>query len=469
MIRPFYLLPAFAIALTACKTVGPDHEIPGMTLPVSFSQGGTQWKRHSPEQLPKSRPWWRLYKDPTLSALVERSLASNQEIAAAGARVRQARSLSQVARSRYFPAIDMGASAERSRSRFRGDDSDGGGSATLENRFTVPLTFSYELDLWGGRARQVESAEASAAAAAETLNALGLTVATEVALTYWALRAVDADRALLARTVELRREALGLLTRQRDAGAISGLDLSRAETEVSTAEADRIGLDRDRIELVNALAVLTGSAASGSKVPERTELPAPPQVPVSVPSELLRQRPDIRAAERRVAAANAEIGVATAAFYPSVSLGASTGLDAVQVSDLFKSPALVWSVGPSATLPLTGRKLLAYQRDATVAAHEEASADYRQTLLNSMREVENALQGSLIVARQQQAQEDALGSARQTMELSSTRFKAGLVSFLDVVDAERTRLDAERRTNAARAERLAISVALIKALGGEWR
>ncbi|MEX1049815.1 MAG: efflux transporter outer membrane subunit [Akkermansiaceae bacterium] len=467
MIPKSRLIPALALAFTACKAVGPDHQIPGMHLPASFSQGGTQWKRHSPESLPKPRPWWRLYKDPTLTSLVERSLASNQEIAAAGARVRQARSLSQAARSRYFPAIDIGASAERSRSRFRGND--GGGSATLENRFTLPLTFSYELDLWGGRARQVESAEASADAAAETLNTLGLTVATEVAQTYWALRAVDADRALLARTVELRREALGLLTRQRDAGAISGLDLSRAETEVSIAEADRIGLDRDRIELVNALAVLTGSAAIGSTVPERTELPAPPQVPVSVPSELLRQRPDIRAAERRIAAANAEIGVATAAFYPSVNIGASTGLDATRVSDLFRSPAVVWSLGPSVTLPITGQKLLAYQRDATLAAHEEASADYRQTVLNSMREVENALQGSTIVARQQQAQEDALTSARQTYVLSNTRFEAGLVSFLDVVDAERTRLDAERRTNAARAERLAISVALIKALGGEWR
>lgn len=439
-----------------------------MTLPASFSQGGAKWNRNSPESLPKPRPWWRLYKDPALTSLVERSLAANQEIAAAGARVRQARSLSQVARSRYFPTIDIGASAERSRMRFRGNEG-GGGAATLENHFAVPITFSYELDLWGGRARQVESAEATADAAAETLNAVGLTVATEVAQTYWALRAVDADRALLARTVELRREALGLFTLQRDAGAISGLDLSRLETEVSTAEADRIGLDRDRIELVNALAVLTGSAATGSSVPERTELPAPPQVPVSVPSELLRQRPDIRAAERRVAAANAEIGVATAAFYPSVNLGASAGLDATRVSDLFKSTALVWSLGPSVTLPITGQKLLGYQRDATVAAHEEASADYRQTILNSMREVENALQGSAIVARQQQAQEDALASARKTMELSSTRFKAGLVSFLDVVDAERTRLDAERRTNAARAERLAISVALIKALGGEWR
>jgi outer membrane protein, multidrug efflux system len=455
-----------ALAVSACQTVGPDHQTPMMTLPASFSQGGTHWKQQSPDTQPAPRSWWRLYQDPTLNSIVERAVAANQELAAAAARVRQARSLSQVARSRYFPAIDLGVSAQRAQSRFRGRD---GGGSNLENSFSIPLTLGYELDLWGRRARQVESAQATEAATAETFNALRLTVASEAAQTYWALRAVDADRALLARTVQLRREALALLTSQRDAGAISGLDLSRAETEVATAEAERIGLDRDRAELVHALAVLSGAAATGSSVPEKTELPAPPAIPLSVPSELLRQRPDIRAAERQVAAANAEIGIATAAFYPTVSIGASTGLDSKELSQLFSSSALVWSLGPEVTLPLTGRKLLAHQRDAAIAAHEAASAEYRQTVLNSIREVENALQGATILARRQQAQDSAVSAARQTFELSTQRFNAGLVSFLDVVDAERTRLDTERGANAVRAERLAVSVALIKALGGEWR
>jgi multidrug efflux system outer membrane protein len=297
---------------------------------------------------------------------------------------------------------------------------------------------------------------------------LRLSVAGEVAQTYWALRAVDADRALFNRTLELRRRALKLLTDRRDAGAISGLDLSRAETEVATAESDRISLDRDRVELVNALAVLSGSAATGSSVPDREDLPKPPSVPVSVPSELLRQRPDIRAAERRVAAANADIGVATAAFYPSIVLSASGGLSATNLGDLFKSSSLIWSLGSSATLPLTRQLYLKSQRGAAVAAHEAASADYRQTVLQSMAEVETALQGSSILASRQVAQERALAAAQKTLDLSSKRFKAGLVSFLDVVDAERTRLDAERATNAVRAERLAVSVALIKALGGQW-
>ncbi len=451
-------------ALGACAPFGPNHETPAMTLPASFSQGGVNWKRQSPDSLPTPQAWWKLFRDPTLNSLVESSLQRNLQIEASAARLRQARELSNVARSRYFPAVDIGVTAERSKSRFRGP----GGGSNLENSFTVPVDFSYELDVWGKVRRQVESATASEQAAQEMLNALRLSVAGEVAQIYWVLRAVDADRAVLDRTLEVRRKALNLLTKRRDAGTISGLDLARAETEVATAEADRIRLDQTRIELVNALAVLTGSAATGSRIPENPELPKPPSVPVSVPSELLRQRPDIRAAERNVAAANANIGVATAAFYPSVVINASTGFDTSTASNLFDASSLVWSLGSSAMTPLTSQRLLRAQRRATIAAHEAVSADYRQTVLESIREVENALQASAILERRQVAQDQALAAARKTFDLSAKRFNSGLVSFLDVVDAERTRLDAERAANAIRGERLAVAVSLIKALGGEW-
>ncbi len=338
----------------------------------------------------------------------------------------------------------------------------------IENRFSVPADLSYEIDVWGRVRRQVESADASADAQQETFNALKLTISSEVAQTYWALRAVDADRALLTRAVELRQKAYGLLKEQRDAGAISGLDLSRAETEVATAEADKIQLDQDRVELVNALAVLAGASATGSFVPERFDIPNPPSFPVPVPSQVLRQRPDIRAAERRVAAANAEVGVATAAYYPTFTIGGSGGFSSGVASQLFKSSALVWSIGPNVSLPITQQKFLRNQRDAAVAAHEAASADYRQIVLDSIREVENALQASSIIVGRQRAQDQASAAAKTTFDLSSKRFEAGLVSFLDVVDAERTRLDNERRSNAVRAERLALSVALAKSVGGEW-
>lgn len=435
-----------------------------MDLPASFSTGGVKWKRQSPDKLPKPRAWWKLFGDPAMNSLVERSLERNQDIAASAARLRQAREMSAAARSRYFPDVNLGVSAERSKSRMRGPMT----GADLSNTFAVPVDMSYELDVWGKVRRQVESATASEAAAGEMLNALRLSVAGEVVQSYWALRAVDADRAVLDKTLEVRRRALDLLTKRRDAGSISGLDLARAETEVASAEADRIKLDQTRLELVNALAVLAGTSATGFSVAGGTELPKPPAVPGTVPSEMLRQRPDVRAAERNVAAANAEIGVAMAAFYPSFSIGAGGGLDAADAGDLFQASSLVWSLGAGAVAPVTGQKWLKAQRNAAIAAHEAASAEYRQTVLDAIREVENALQGGVILERRQAAQDRALDAARKTFDLSARRYKSGLVSFLDVVDAERTRLEAERAANAIRAERLAVAVSLIKAIGGEW-
>ncbi len=452
------------VVTSGCAPVGPNHKTPAMELPAAFSQGGIHWKRQMPTAAPRPQRWWRLYQDAALTTLVERALEQNQQIAASVARLRQAREMSISTRSLLFPSVNLGVAAERSKQRLRAPS----GGTNQSNNFSVPLDFRYEIDFWGKVRRRMEAANASADAAGETLAALRLSIAGEVTQTYWALRAVDADRAVLSRTLEIRRRALDLLGKRREAGSISGLDLARAETEVATAEADRIRLDQNRIPLVNALAVLTGTVATGMTVAEQTDLPQPPGVPVSVPSEMLRQRPDIRAAEQSVVAANANIGVASAAFYPSISINGSTGFDATSIGNLFQASSLVWSLGADATRSITNYKWLKAEREAAVAAHAAASAEYRQTVLESIREVENALQGAAILKRRQAAEDQALDAARRTFELSAKRYKAGLVSFLDVVDAERTRLAAEQTANAIRADRLAISVALIKALGGEW-
>ena len=460
------LMSFFAfVVLSACAPVGPNHQAPVMELPASFTQGGTKWKRQTTTTQPEPRAWWKLYHDATLTALVEQALEKNQELAASAARMRQARELSNAVRSRYFPDVTTGANVNRSYSRFPGSH---GSMFIHQDNFIIPVDFSYEVDLWGKVRRQVESSKATAQAAGETLNALRLSVAGEVVQTYWALRAVDTDRMVLNKTLVIRRKALELLTKRRDAGNLSGLDLARAETEVATVEAERIQLDQQRVTLVNALAVLTGSMATGSSIAERPELPSPPTVPVSVPSEVLRQRPDIRAAERRVAAANADIGVATAAFYPSFAINSSSGLSSDTWNNLFRASSIIWTLGANAAAPVFQGHLLTSQKKAAIAAHEAASADYRQTVLDSIREVENALQGGAILERRQVAQDHALAAALKTFDLSFKRYESGLVSFLDVVDAERTRLDSERAANAVRAERLAVSVSLIKALGGEW-
>lgn len=454
--KPFALL-SLAL-LPACAPLGPDHKTPVMNLPVSFSNGGTNWKKHSPDSLPKPRSWWKLYGDGNLNDLVDQALENNQELTGAAARVRQARALSRAARGRYFPSINIGASADRSKSRANG----------VENNVSVPADLSYELDVWGKVRRQVESASASADAAQENFNALRLTVVGEVAQTYWALRAVDADRDLLARTIDLRRKGFDILSQQEGAGSISALDLSRARGEVATAEAEKYRLDQDRIELLNAIAVLTGRAAGNVSIPAKTELPGPPSIPTSLPSEVLLQRPDIRAAERRVAAANADIGASIAAYYPSFQINGSGGFSAGSAGQLFKSSSLIWAIGPNVSVPIVDQKFLRDRRDAAIAAHEATSAEYRQIVLDSVREVENALQASSVIVRRQSAQNEATAAARETADLSTQRYNAGLVGYLDVVDAERTRLDAERLGNAVRAERLALSVQLAKAVGGEW-
>jgi len=452
--------------LAACAPVGPDHETPEINLPASFSQNGVTWKRATPANQPKPQRWWRLYSDNNLNGLIDRALEHNQEISAAAARLQEARKLSEAARSRYFPAIDLSSGADRSKFRPRSSASDRSGR---ETSFTLQMDLSYELDAWGKVRRQVEAAGAREAAAAELLNALRLSIAAETARTYWALRAVDADRDLLTRAVALREDALTLLRRQQQVGNISGLDLSRAETEVATARTERVTLDRDRAELVNALAVLTGSVPGTSPVRENPNLPSPPPIPGTTPGELLRQRPDIRASEHRLAAANADIGVAEAMFYPTFTIGAYSGLDTAKLSELSRVDSIVWSLGAGVVLPITGQRFLRTQRDALVAAHLAASAEYRQNVLDAIRDVENALQASAILAQSESEAHAASQSAARTFELSRQRYQAGLVSFLDLVDAERTRLETDRRLNAVRAERLAVSVALIQALGGSWR
>lgn len=453
-----------ALVLGGCASVGPDYEKPGIELPASYSQGGVTWHRHSLQDLPRTRAWWKAFGDSQLNRLVERALAQNQQLAAAAARLKQARALSAATRSLYFPGVELGGNADRTRFRFRGP---GGGTNTL-NSFSIPVDLSYEVDVWGKVRRMVESASAEADAAQETLNAMRLSIAAEVVQTYWALRAVDADRAVLADTLALRRKALSLVAKQHGAGAISGLDHERAKSEVSSAEASRLKLDQSRAELVNALAVLTGSMPTGSAMDEMANLPSPPRVPGTVPSDLLLQRPDIRAAERKVAAANAEIGVATAAFYPAFKIDASTGFDSKTLSTLLNASSLVWSLGVNATMPITEFGRLRHLRKAKVAAYEAATADYRQSVLDAVRDVENALQASTILAQRERVQNESVASASKARDMAMKRYEAGLASFLDVIDAERTYLSVKQDANAIRGERLAVSVALAKAIGGGW-
>lgn len=455
-------LAVVGLALVGC-TVGPNHQTPTMELPTSFATGGVKWKRTSEPKLYENNRWWRVFSDSTLNELAEATASRNYQLESAAATLREARAMSRGARSRFFPTISFNPSYTNSQMR-----APGSGNTIRNEGFSLPVDLDWELDLWGKVRRQVEGAKANEQAAEASVAAMRLSLTAETAFTYWALRGVDSDRAILRSTVELRNNALGLLREQMNAGAISQLDVSRAETEVATAEADLIGLDRTRAELVSALAVLTGRPSSSFKISEKAELPDPPSIPSGVPSDLLLRRPDLYVAERRVAATNAEIGVTQAAFYPSVRISMSGGLDSATWGNLFDAQSKIWSIGPSISQPIATFGRLQADRDAAIARHDQASLDYKQSVLTALKETDDSLRALEVLRRQQGAQEKAVSSSGTAFNLSKERFTGGIINFLDVVDAERTRLNTLREANALRAERLGVTVTLIKALGGSW-
>lgn len=446
-----------------CTTVGPNHESPQMDLPASFSKNGVQWKRTSTPKVYETSRWWKVFGDPTLNELASATASQNLSLQAAAARLREARAISRSSRTAVLPALDFNGDLSRTNNSVLG-----GVGTVKRDTVSLPLDLSYEVDLWGKVRRQVEGADAREASSQASYAATQLTLTADTAQTYWALRALDADRALLVNSIALRKETLGLIEARFRAGTVNALDVSRAQTEVANVEAELIGVDRDRSELVNALAVLTGRNAGSLSLSAQPKLQKPPSIPAGVPADLLLRRPDLYAAERNVAAANADIGVAKAAYYPSLRLRARGGAETGEFTTVFGTDSLIWSLGSSLTYPIIGQKKIRADFDAAVARHQAVSLDYKQSVLVALREAEDSLSGLEYLRRQEEAQKKAVDAAQNTLNISRQRFSAGLVSFLEVVDTERTLLTNQRLAASLQAQRLAVTVNLIKALGGSW-
>jgi multidrug efflux system outer membrane protein len=448
-----------AVAASAAAAVGPDYHRPEVASPVA-------WKAATPSAgLPRGE-WWKLYNDAVLDDLITRALAANQDLAAAVARVEQARAAAGLARGAYLPSVGVGASVERARS-----------SRTTDNVLPVAestthrgaLDASWELDLFGRVRRLNEGARADVAARAADLENVRLALAAEVAANWFTLRALDREQALVYDGVALRRKALELVASRREGGAATDFDLARAEAELAATEAEAAALANRRSTAQNALAVLLGRPAPELEIPNlRSEMAAPPAVPAGLPSELLERRPDIAAAESTLTASNARIGVAKAAFFPAISLTGSFGTASGEVDRLSEGDSRLWSVGPSLYLPLFqgGRNKANLARSR--AAYEESVAQFRQRVLVAFREVQDALTATQLLADQAAAQERAVAAARRAADLAQTRYDAGYVAYFEVIDAQRTVLAAERAATQLSAQRLVNSVALIKALGGGW-
>ena len=464
------LLPVGANA--ALFKAGPDYKQPEVSVPQQLYKAADlgSWKDGEPlDHVPKGA-WWEIFGDPVLNHLEHRATVANNDLSAAIARLQQARATARVSRSEFLPSLDAGARFRRE--KFSPNQEPSFGDITA-NTFHTPLDLSYEIDLWGRVSRGFEAARADAEASAAALENLLLTLQADVAQNYFLLRALDSEIALVDRSIALRRELVELVENRFKGEIGTELDIARAQTELATAEAEGAALKRRRVELENALAVLTGEnptqfaivPAPGDQVYWN---PGTPEIPSGLPSQLLERRPDVAQAERELAAANARIGVAKAAFFPVVRLTGSAGYLSADVDSLYNWDSRVWSIGPSVSLPIfAGGRNKANLRRAR-AAFEEAVSLYRQRLLVAFGEVENSLAGIHYVQVQAEAQGRALANARRAAELAEERYKAGLVSYLEVVDSNRAALQTGRATAQLAAQRLIAAVQLIKALGGGW-
>jgi NodT family efflux transporter outer membrane factor (OMF) lipoprotein len=451
------------IALAGC-TVGPDYVRPKVESPAGYKET-EGWKVAQPQDRITRGKWWEMYGDFELNALEAQVQIANLNVAQAEAAYRQARAVAQAAKAAYFPTLSIGASVTHQRNS--GTLNRAAPSGTFTD-YLLPLDLSWELDLWGRVRRNVESQQAAAQAAAADYENIQLSAQTELAQDYFLLRALDTQKQLLDASVAAYDKSLQLTRNRYNGGVASRADVAQAETQLRTTQAQAIDVTVQRAQLEHAIAILIGKAPSQFTLPPATLSALPPPVPAGLPSELLERRPDVAAAERRMAAANAQIGVATAAYYPTVTLGASIGFESLSASKWIELPSRFWSVGPSVSQTLFDAGLRRAQTEQARAAYEQNVAVYRQTVLTGFREVEDNVAALRILEQEAQVQADAVKSAEESVSLTTNQYKAGVVSYLNVVIAQTAALTNERTAVDIQNRRLAASVLLIKAVGGGW-
>ena len=468
-------LAVFAIFSAACM-VGPNYKRPTAPVPPAYKEPPPQnfkeakgWKPSQPNDGAIRGKWWEIFGDPELNALEEQVSISNQNVRAAEAQFREAREAVQVARAALFPIVTTGPGITNSRT-----------SGTLTNNtlntftsgsrteYSVPFDLSYTADIWGSIRRGVrQSAEAAQVTAAQLENAR-LSYQASLAADYFQLHGADGDQELLDRTVKSYEEYLQLTRNRFNGGVASGADVAQAETQLNTAQAELIDLGVVRAQLEHAIAVLIGKPPAGLTMPYAAIKSQPPPIPVGVPSILLERRPDISGAERQMAAINEQIGIAEAAFYPTLTLSASTGLQSSDLLKLFTWPSRFWSVGPllSETLFDAGRRRAVAAEAGD--AYDVTVADYRQVVLTAFQQVEDNLSTLRVLENEARVEGDAVQAAERALAISTDQYKAGTASYLQVITSQTTALQDERTAVDLHTRRMVASVLLIQALGGGW-
>lgn len=461
--------PLLAVLLAGCA-VGPDYHKPEVTTPAEYKEAG-DWKTAEPRDEAPRGNWWEIYGDAELNGLVAQVEISNQNVAAAAAQYRQAQALLGVAQAGYYPAVSAGVLA----SRGQGTSTSTTGTSTpapgapVINLIRPSLTASWEPDIWGQIRRSVESSQAAAQASKADLQSALLSAQGTLVQSYFQLRINDEEQRLLGQSIIAYDRSLQITRNRYQAGVAGRVDVAEAETQLKTTQAQAIDLGVQRAQLEHALAVLIGKAPADFHIDPVNGLPALPAVPATLPSELLERRPDIAGAERRMAAANAEIGVAQGAFYPSLTLSGTGGFQNSSLSQLLTLPNRFWSVGASVAMTVFDAGAHSAQKESAVAAYDQSVAGYRQTVLAAFQEVEDNLAALRQLNEEAAAQQSATQSATEALTLTENQYKAGTVSYLNVVILDAAALNAKQSSLNIAGRRLLANAALVTALGGNWQ
>ena len=457
--KPFRLtLLAVAISLAGCA-VGPAYQRPSVPESAAFKEL-EGWVPAAPADALERGPWWQLFGDPELDSLVAGVEVSNQNVAVAAANYAAARAAVQQQRAALFPSVSLGLSADRSGVRGQGADSS----------YRLNLGGSWEPDVWGRLRAGVTSAQAGAEASAADLASARLASQGELASNYFTVRALDAQSALLVRTISGYERELQITQNRFNVGIAARTDVLQAQTQLATAQSDALTLTRQRAQFEHAIAVLLGKAPSSFTLAANPDWQvAVPEVPVGVPATLLQRRPDIAAAERDVAAANAEIGIARAAYFPNIGLSGSLGSGGSRVGDLFSLSNAAWSFGLSAAQSIFNAGATRAAVAGAEARHQAAVARYRQTVLTAFADVEDQLTATRVLVQQQALRRQASEAADLVEQQIMNRYRAGQVGYTEVVQAQVTALNARRSLVQVHSDRQTVAVALIQSLGGGWQ
>lgn len=475
-----YLLLAsalMALLLAGCAA-GPEYQRAEVLVPDHFKETGMtaeaarKWQEAQPKDALSRGRWWAIFNDSTLDALQEQAERANQDLKAAAARVRQARALRATAQSGRFPTVDVSAGPSRQRRSAASMGLEDGAPASTDTLWRVQLGASYEADLFGRVASEVDAASADAQQSQALFESLKLALQADVAQTYFLIRRLDAELALYEKTVELRSKTLELVTQRYQAGDIGELDVARSRTALASARSEALGIERERLVAEHSLATLLGKPPSEFSLDTHPLGRVPVDIPAGLPSSLLERRPDIAAAERAMAAANARIGAARAAYFPRLTLTGAMGYESSELSNLLEWSSRTFLLGPLVGSILSLPIFDGGRREANVerarARYEEDVAAYRQTVLQAFKEVEDGLANVRILGEQTQVQDLAVDQASRAARLSQIQYREGSVSYLDVIDADREVLVQKRASVRLDGDRAMAAVALIRAIGGAW-